>query len=208
MSKETEEMFAKSSRANPRGTVRQPIHDSPHEPIREAQRQGQIVGRNGEVLNRHRVAGVDQFAIPPEIVPVGWSYQWNTVSILNNADLVVGQSMQMYENGWRTVPAERHPGRFVPVGKTGDIVRDGMRLEERPLSMTLEAQAEDVAVARRQKMDRDQSLMGGKAAVRGAMQGGFEMSDRYRGTGGSLKMSIDPALDVPGPSHPVAESGE
>lgn len=178
------------------------------DPVREATRGGPVVGRDGEQLTRRRVAGIDEYHIPDHIVPAGWSYQWNTVTVYNNNDLVVAQSMAMYENGWRPVPASRHPGMFVPVGTKGDIVRGGQRLEERPKSMTDEARAEDVSVARRQMLDRDQSLMGGKANVNAAMRGGFEMGGKYRGTGGNLKMSIDPAIDAPAPSHPLAEPGE
>lgn len=178
-------------------------------PMRETQRgDDPVLGRDGQPLTRRRVAGVDQFHIPQEIIPEGWDYQWNTISVYNNQDLVVGQSMQMYENGWRAVPAMRHPGRFVPIGTKGDIIRDGMRLEERPKSLGDQARAEDIAVARRQMSDRDNSLMGGKANLRDAMHGGFEMSGKYRGTGGDLRVSVDRALDIPPPSHTLAEPGE
>ena len=171
---------------------------------RQSARDGEYKGRNGEVLSRSRKSGTDQFeGVRP---PDGWSYQWNTVTVFNNADVVMGQQMAMRDNGWRPVPAERHPGSFVPFGKTGDIVRDGMRLEERPLEMTLEAQAEENAVARRQMQDRDESLMGAKANLRGALGKGFEMNPgRYRGTGGQLRMSIDPGVDIPSPSYKTAE---
>ncbi len=53
--------------------------------------------------------------------------------------------------------------------------------------------------------DRDQALMGGKSNVRNAMQGGFEMGGKYRGTGADLRMSIDPGLDIPAPSHKVVD---
>lgn len=180
------------------------------QPARDAQRDGgPVIGHNGEVLTRRRVGGIDQFHIPEELIPKGWTYQWNTVTIYNNPDLVIGQQMQMYENGWRPVPAERHPGKFVPFGKTGDIIRDGMRLEERPEVLTEEAREEDQRVAYQQMRDRDQSLMGGKANLRKNMAGGFEMDQkRYRGTGGDLKMSIDPGIDIPTPQHRVAGADE
>lgn len=178
--------------------------NSTRSPNRLATSDEPVVGRDGQPLTRRRVAGIDQFDIPKELIPAGWSYQWNTVTVYNSADLTVGQTMQMYENGWRPVPAERHPGRFVPVGKTGDIIRDGMRLEERPASMTEEARQEDIAVARRQMTDRDESLMGGKASVRN-LPPGMEMGGKYRGTGGSLKMNIDPGIDIPGPSYQAPE---
>ena len=178
----------------------------PRGQTREATREGGFVGRDGKTLIRSRKGGIDPFHVPPEIVPKGWSYQWNSVTIYNNPDLLVGQQMQMYENGWRPVPAERHPGRYVPSTKTGDILRDGMRLEERPIEMTEEAKREDVTAATQQMRDRDESLMGSKANVRGAMGDGFEMNPgRYRGTGGSLRMSIDPGVDIPAPGRKVAE---
>ena len=178
---------------------------TPREPTREATRgDQQYFDRDGKELTRKRVAGTDQFEIPKEIIPAGWTYQWNTVTVYNKEDLTLGQSMQMFENGWRPVPASRHPGRFVPIGTTGAIVRDGMRLEERPKGMTDEAKAEDTEIARRQMRDRDQSLLGGKANVRGAMPSDA-MDPKYRGTGGNLKMSIDPALDIPAPALPLAE---
>ena len=193
-----------TARTSTRGRPRKQGRD----PVREASRGGPIIGRNGEVLTRTRAAGTDPFRIPDEIVPDGWSYQWNTVTVYNNADLVIGQSMTMYANGWRPVPAERHPGMFVPVGTKGDIVREGQRLEERPASMTEAARAEDVAVARQQMSDRDQALMGGKANARN-LPPGMEMNpSKYRGTGGDLRMSIDPAVDAPKPSLPLAEPGE
>src|SRR5271163_2374634 len=124
----------------PRGRPRGQTRDTK----REVQGgEGPFVGRSGERLSRSRKGGIDPFYVPPEIVPKGWSYQWNSVTIYNNPDLLVGQQMQMYENGWRPVPAERHPGRYVPSTKTGDILRDGMRLEERPIEMTEEAKKED-----------------------------------------------------------------
>jgi hypothetical protein len=181
----------------------------PRNQTRETTRGGareDFIGRGGEALTRSRKGGTDPFHVPSEIVPEGWSYQWNAVTIYNNPDLLIGQQMQMYENGWRPVPAERHPGRYVPVNKTGDIIRDGMRLEERPIGMTKQAKNEETAAAMQQMRDRDESLMGSKANVRGAMKNGFEMnSGRYRGTGGSLKMSIDPGVDIPAPSHKTTD---
>ncbi len=77
---------------------------------------------------------------------------------------------------------------------------------ERPESLSDEARAEDVRLARQQISDRNESLK--LSGVRKNMADGFEMSGKYRGTGGSIKMSIDPALDVPQPSHTLAEPGE
>ena len=198
MTEETPEL-ERRPRGRPRGQTRR-------EDSRENVRQGETVGRNGEVLSRSHKGGIDPFENPNVHAPIGWVYQWNTISVYNNSDVVADQMNQMYGNGWRPVAAEKHPGIFTPIGSTGHIVRGGLRLEERPKTLNDEARAEDIALARQQMRDRDESLMGSKANVRGAMQNGFEMKpSRYRGTGGSLRMSIDPGVDVPAPSHKVID---
>jgi hypothetical protein len=192
-----------------RGATRAPVREAPHEPVHEPQREnGVVMGRDGEVLSRNRKAMGDMFEIPANIVPAGWSYQWNLNSVMGNTDIVLDQGLVMAENGWRPVPAERHPGRFMPAGHKGHILRGGMRLEERPEILTQEALEEERAKALRQVSDRDESLMGRKANVTGAMQGGFEMNRRYRGTGADVKMNIERPMDIPRPKHTLAEPGE
>jgi hypothetical protein len=162
----------------------------------------QVEGRDGEILTRSRVVGSDPYHIPTEIIPKGWAYQWNAVTIYNNQDLLVGQAMAMASNGWRPVPAHRHPGMFVPVGTKGAIIRDGLRLEERPAVMNEEARAEEISNAKRLISDRNESLM--LSGVKSGMPSGFEMSGKYRGTGGRVVMDIDRGLDIPESSHTLA----
>ena len=192
----------------PRQTNRGRNRQQAREPGRASARGEVFVGRDGAQLTRTRIGGIDQFEIPKEIIPKGWDYQWNVVSVYNNADVVRTTSNRMYMNGWRAVPADRHDGLFMPIGHKVEIIVDGQRLEERPKAMSEQAKAEDEDTARRQMRDRDQALMGGKANLRNAMNNGIEMSDRYRGTGGNLRMSIDPALDVPAPAYQPPEPGE
>lgn len=195
------QVAATPRRGRPRGPARQTqVRESNRDPGRGLE----VVGRDGEILTRHRQSASDPFEIPPDVVPDGWTYQWNVVSVTGNAEVVLDQSNGMYENGWRPVPADRHPGRFVPRGTKGEVIRGGQRLEERPLVLTQQARAEDMAYARRQVSDRDQALMGNKANLRGAMGNGIEMGGRYRGTGGDLRMSIDRGLDIPTPQHELA----
>lgn len=178
-------------------------HTATRQPARSSGRV-EAEGRGGEMLTRKRPGGgsSDPFHIPPEIVPRGWTYQWNTVSVLGNGDVVLSQSLQMQENGWRPVPAERHAGRYMPEGHKGAIIRDGLRLEERPAALTEEARQEDIDNARRLISDRNESLK--LTGVKKSLGEGIEMGRRYRGTGGDVRMSIDPALDIPAPSHELA----
>jgi len=169
----------------------------PEERGREATGTGSVFrGRGGEILTRRRKDGTDIFEVTP---PQGWSYQWCAVSVVGNKEVVADQNLGFAENGWRPVMAQRHDGQFMPAGYKGAIIRGSQMLMERPLAMTLEAQREEERKARQQMQDRDQSLLGGKANVRGGMPTGFEMR------GNQLKMSIDPGLDIPAPKHSVAK---
>ncbi len=167
--------------------------------------RGQYTGRNGEVLTRNAEVGLDQFEIPAHLKESGWSYQWLTERVYNDTDITRRHANTMYQAGWRPVMATgRWNGAYAPPAYTGHVTLGDSALYERPEGMTRDAQVEDEKRARQQMTDRDQSLMGGKANLRNLPQG-MEMSNRYRGTGANLRMSIDPALDAPAPSHQLAD---
>jgi hypothetical protein len=169
-------------------------------------RDGEVVGRNGEVLSRKRTVSGDIFDVPNELIPKGWEYQWCAVTVVGNTEILMDQNLMLAENGWRPVPSSRHAGRFMPPNHQGSIIRGGQMLMERPKSLCDEARAEDVRLARQLISDRNESLK--LSGVRKNMGDGFEMGPKYRGTGGDIRMSIDRALDAPKPSHPLAEPGE
>lgn len=168
--------------------------------------RGQYLGRNGEVLTRTVTSGGDQFEIPTHLKEAGWDYQWLSEHIYNNTDIVRRHNHEMYQTGWRPVLATgKWNGVFGPKSDTGHIVVGDSGLYERPMQMSKDSRAEDERKARQQVRDRDQSLMGGKAGLRGGMPDGFAMGGRYRGTGGDIRMNIDPALDAPAPAHQLAD---
>src|SRR6266446_3536245 len=111
------------------------------EPTRDASRSGGVVvtGRSGEVLTRKRKGVADPFHIPAEMVPEGWEYQWCAVTVAGNAEVVLDMNLGFAENGWRSVPADRYPGRFMPPRSTGSIIRGGQMLMERPKALSDEA---------------------------------------------------------------------
>lgn len=110
---------------------------------RQAQAGGraQAIGRDGKVLTRKRTSEGDKFSIPQGIVPDGWSYEWKRKSMfgMEDTDHITG----LMENGWTPVPASRHAGEFMVRGGTGEIVRDGLILMERPVELTKEARDEE-----------------------------------------------------------------
>lgn len=181
------------------------------QPGRQAQRTNErgmapVIGRNGEILSRKRRSGIDIFDIPKELIPEGWEYQWCAVSVVGNKEILLDQNLLMAENGWRPVPSDRYPGRFMPEGHKGNIIRGDQMLMERPSILCQEARAEDERNARQLVSDRNESLKIQKA--KGDMPDGFEMSRKYRGTGGDVRMTIDPGLDIPPPQHQLAEPGD
>jgi len=154
----------------------------------------EVTGRDGEVLSRTRTQVGDIFDIPKDMIPKGWSYQWNSVSVAGNSEILLDQNHMMHQNGWRPVPAERYAGTLVPKGSKGNIIRGQQMLMERPTVLTEEAQAEDIRNARQLISDRNESLK--LAGVKKDLGDGFEMNGKYRGTGGGIRMQIDKSLDV------------
>lgn len=185
---------APSARTAPRAR-----REAPRE-IREPVRKGALVvtGRDGEQLSRRRTAVGDVHFVPPNEIPHGWDYQWNTVTVVGQEFPEEQQIMQ--QNGWRPVPAERHSGRWYPPGYKGAIVVKGLRLEERPTELGNEARAEDIENARKQHRDQTEVLKLSKKLPTGMATGG-----NYRGTGADVRMTIDKGLDIPRPQHQIEE---
>ena len=150
----------------------------------------EVVGHNGEVLSRTRVQVGDIFEIPAHMIPPGWTYQWNAVSVAGNSDILLDQNHMMYQNGWRAVPAERYAGSLVPKGSTGNIVRGQQLLMERPKALTDEARAEDVRNAKQLISDRNESLK--LTGMKNQMGEGFKM----RGDHSGARIAIDKSMDV------------
>jgi hypothetical protein len=182
--------------------TRSPIREQARTPTR-ALGQSEVIGRNGEVLSRKRTQAGDIFDVPKELIPAGWTYQWCGISVTGNTEILLDQNLMFAENGWRPVPADRYPGRYMPVGHKGSIIRGGQMLMERPKSLSDEARAEDVRLAKQLISDRNESLK--LSGMKKSMADGFEMSGKYRGTGGDVRMSIDPALDIKKPTYQLDE---
>ena len=152
------------------------------------------MGRDGQELTRRRVTNSDAFFIDPSWIPQDWDWQWNVVEVLGQQQMHT--QLAMAENGWRAVTADRLPGVFMPAGYKGEIVRDGLRLEERPMSLSREARAEEASKARKLVTDQQEQLM---LSRKGALGDGFSDDPKYRGTGGMARQQIAPAADIPRP---------
>lgn len=170
--------------------------EQPREMVREPTRgNAAVLGRNGEELTRMRPeAGGDIY--DKVKAPAGWSYQWNTITVTGKEMDEI--ELQMFANGWRPVPASRHPGVYTPTGYEGAIIVRGLRLEERPETLTLEAMYEDQTRARQQTRDQTDALRLTQAKLPGANVGA---------RGNKVAIQVDASLtrDIPRPQHMIDE---
>lgn len=143
--------------AGARPKAREPI--SEREPDRTPARPGALTFRHpltGEILTRDPLPTHDsQYFIPKEIVPEGMVYQWRRESILGEQDLANMASLK--RNGWREVPADRHPERPVRL--------EGLVLMECPEMFVQQARAEErqaaMAEKRKQLRPRNEAVRPG-----------------------------------------------
>ena len=97
----------------------------------------------------------DEFYIDPAIIPEGWAYQWK-------ASHVVGKEngyhiLELSRNGWREVPASRHP-EMMPKGWEGCIEKKGLRLMEIPKIMVDRAEKRHIRESTEVLMNTERQL--------------------------------------------------
>jgi hypothetical protein len=113
----------------------------PGRPVkRQELRDGEIRGRNGEILTRNRVTGdgyINEFDIHPSAIDPGWSLHWARTSCHGKADNA--NVNELYDNGWRPASPKNYE-RIMPDMRGKEVIeRDGLMLMERPSALTHEA---------------------------------------------------------------------
>lgn len=106
--------------------------------------------------------GRDQLAIPQDKIPDGIDLQWNTIEVFGRPEMQM--MAQMAAQAWEPVTLGMFDGRFdylMPKGAKGEITFGGLRLEWRPLELSLEARAENNAAARSAVRAEENKLRGG-----------------------------------------------
>lgn len=188
----------------PKGKARGPRKpvDPLREPVVQAASGGEIRGRNGEILSRKRRDSSDIFHIPEELKDPNYDLQWNTVTVYEQPQ--TAQVLAMRENGWRPVTAGRFKGVFMPADypDDGEILRDGMRLEERPMELTMQAKADEYQKATGLMSDQKEQL-----GLVQRMPEGFSRDNpnlRRMEKAGTSR-SIGPAPDAPRPRLTITE---
>src|SRR5690349_497811 len=115
----------------PHRAARRGTRSPTREPTREPPRNGEWIGRSGEVLTRSRTSIADPYMVPDNLKDPDWDYQWNSVAVTGNTEVVMPIDNMMQDNGWRPVPADR-PGfakRFGTPKSGNAIIVGGLRLD-------------------------------------------------------------------------------
>jgi len=120
---------------------------------RAAARAAQIRNDNGGMDE-----GTDEFYIPRDIVPEGWSYEWKRHTIWNQED--PAYTVQLAREGWEPVPVSRHPQMMPSSWDKGTIERKGMILMERPREISDEVRRIEQRRAREQVRIKEAQLSG------------------------------------------------
>ena len=122
--------------------VAAPAREEVRRPVQHAPGRAVVLNRAGQPVSRaSAVSGVDQFYIPPNIIPPGWSWEWKNHTVLGQAD--PAYAAELAQVGWEPVMAESFDGVFMPIGHKGPIIRKGMILMERDIRLTQEARMEE-----------------------------------------------------------------
>ena len=134
--------------------------------------------------------GVDPFAISPDLIPKGTSYQWCTWTVNGEPDEY--QRAHWKLGGWKHVPASRYIG--APEDKNGNIYLRGQMLMERPLETTEAAQAREYVKAYVQWREQEEAV--GKGGDR-EWESPYVPSNRVR------EATKGPTLCIPGDNRPI-----
>ena len=134
---------------------RAPHHSSPREELREPQHLAEHAPER-RTRRRKQTVTDDIFYVPIDEIPEGSSYEWKRWSNLGLEDPFY--IAQMREQGWEPVDPKKHPNWVPPCYSQPHIIKSGQILMERPIELTLEAQAENRKLAKQQMREAEQRL--------------------------------------------------
>jgi len=184
--------------ANGEPAAREAVRDAPGSVLgHNSMGRVEVVTRSGRVVSRaSAVSGIDQFFIPPDLIPPGWSWEWKNHT-------VAGQRTPEYDAelaqvGWEPVLAESYDGIFLPAGEKGAIIRKGMILMERPAVLTQEARKEE----KRRADERVGTALRKHGKLDTTGTHGVDVNDRRVAAQNYVKRDYESGANLPaGPSY-------
>jgi len=163
-------------------TVTRDVPPDPGSDQRTPVRDNVIRNRAGQPVTLKFTGNEDKFAFDRSIIPEGWTYEWKTETV-KGWDWIDHQ-VELAQNGWEPVPAERHDGIFMPRGFKGPIKRGGMILMERDERLTALARREERKAANAQiDISRNMAGLHGRAAPGAAAVSDYDNPEARRVSG-------------------------
>jgi len=123
---------------------------------RAKRRAAEIRGHIGDIDE-----GTDEFYIPADMIPEGWTYEWKRRLLLGAED--PSYTVHLSRMGWTAVPLDRnadHMAMMPPTWQHNTIERKGMILMERPSEVVQEVRRIEQKRARDQVRAKEQQLSG------------------------------------------------
>ena len=155
MTEPTQQAVTPRRAGRPRNADRIPEHISAQATAHEPERSPPHVEARRTRQSRSTV-NEDPFHIPLEEIPEGSSYEWKRFSVNGQEDPFYLANMR--RQGWEPVDPKRHPNWVPPGYNLPNIIKGGQILMERPIELTLEAQAEQRSLAKQQMREAEQRL--------------------------------------------------
>ena len=133
-------------------TLRPPVRGA--NPREEAKKRADAIrGHLGDLDE-----GTDDFFIPLEVIPEGWTYEWKRHTTAGAEDPTY--QVALLRAGWEPVPLSRHPEMMPSNSKDQIIIRKGMILMERPTEIVEERRRIENKRARDQVRAKEAQLSG------------------------------------------------
>lgn len=140
--------------------VEEETPSSLRQPLREedpraaaAKRAAQLREHLGDVVD-----GQDDFYVPLDEIPDGWTYEWKRHSTYGQED--PSYQIQLAREGWEPVPVGRHPWMMPNDSASNAIYRKGMILMQCPTEIIEERQMAELRKARMQVRHKEQQIAG------------------------------------------------
>jgi hypothetical protein len=98
------------------------------------------------------------FDVPAEIIPDGMVYEWKAAEVLGMPHRQQGSVLEAERNGWKSVPASRHPGFWTPKDYDGPILVQGLQLMELPDHLAYNRHRMNYLMAKQRRGEAERSL--------------------------------------------------
>lgn len=118
-----------------------------------ARRAAELRGHLGDVVD-----GQDDFYVPLDEIPDGWTYEWKRHSTYGQED--PAYQIQLLRAGWEPVPAARHPWMMPHKTDSATILRKGMILMQCPTEIIDERRNAELRKARMQVKAKEAQIAG------------------------------------------------